>query len=294
MKKGFSKEAKIGIVTIISLVLLYAGINYLKGINLFKPVNHYYVVFHNVKDLTVSTPVYVEGFKVGLVRSIVYDYDKPGNITVEISLDKEMKINKDSYVVLGSSLLGGAELNLHLNTYISEYEKVGAVIEGRMGEDMMRSVQEDLLPSVSALLPKIDSILGSLQAIVAHPALSQSLDHIERTTGNLEVSTRQLNLLLSKDVPVIVENLKTMTGNFSEVSSNLKELDLAYTINTVNATLNNLKLATDKLNSPESSLGLLMNDRQLYDNLNSKTENASKLLFDLRENPKRYVHFSIF
>lgn len=294
MKKSFSKEAKIGVVTIVSLILLYAGINYLKGINLFKPVNHYYVVFNNVKDLTVSTPVYVEGFKVGLVRSIVYDYNKPGHITVEISLDKEMRINKDSYVVLGKSLLGGAELNLHLNTYMSEYEKVGAVVEGRVGEDMMVAIQEELLPSVSALLPKIDSILAGLQTIVAHPALSQSLDHIERTTGNLEVSTRQLNLLLSQDVPVIVENLKVMSGNFSEVSANLKGLDLAYTINMVNATLNNLKLTTDKLNSSESSLGLLMNDRQLYDNLNSTTDNASKLLLDLRENPKRYVHFSIF
>jgi len=294
MKMSFSKEAKIGIVTIISLILLYAGINYLKGINLFKPANHYYVIFSNVKDLTISTPVYVEGFKVGLVRNIGYDYENPGNITVEISLDKEMRINKDSYVVLGNSLLGGAELNLHLNTYISEYEKVGAVLEGRIGEDMMQSIQEDLLPGVSGLLPKIDSILVGLQAIVTHPALSQSLDHIERTTGNLEVSTRQLNLLLSKDMPVIVENLKTMTGNFSEVSANLKDLDLAYTVNTINATLSNLKLTTDKLNSSENSLGLLMNDRLLYDNLNSTTENASRLLLDLRENPKRYVHFSIF
>jgi len=294
MKMSFSKEAKIGIVTIVSLVLLYAGINYLKGINLFKPANHYYVIFSNVKDLTISTPVYVEGFKVGLVRDIAYDYENPGNIMVEISLDKEMRINKGSYLVLGKSLLGGAELNLHLNTYVSEHEKVGAVLEGRIGEDMMQSIQEDLLPGVSGLLPKIDSILVGLQAIVTHPALSQSLDHIERTTGNLEVSTRHLNLLLSKDMPVIVENLKTMTGNFSEVSANLKDLDLAYTVNTINATLSNLKLTTDKLNSSENSLGLLMNDRLLYDNLNSTTENASRLLLDLRENPKRYVHFSIF
>ena len=93
MKGLFTKEAKIGIVTIISLVLLYIGINYLKGINLFKPVNHYYVVCTNVKGVTISTPVFVEGFKVGLVREIKYDYHTTNKITIEISLDDDMEIS---------------------------------------------------------------------------------------------------------------------------------------------------------------------------------------------------------
>lgn len=294
-KKGLTKEAKIGIVTIVSIALLYFGINYLKGINLFKPVNHYYVTFDNVKDVTISSPVYVEGFKVGLVRSIVYDYkNDTDKITVEISLDDAMKINKGSYVVIVNTFLSGAELHIHLNKYVSEYMKAGEVIEGRMGEDMMGSVQTKILPGVEALLPKIDSILVGLQTLVNHPALSQSLEHIERTTGNLEVSSRQLNQLLSKDVPVIVSDLKMITGNFNEVSEELKNLDLITTINSVNATLANIRLATDKMNSRDNSLGLLLNDNALYDNLNNTMGNASKLLLDFRENPKRYVHFSLF
>lgn len=294
MKRGFTKEAKIGVVTIISLALLYIGINYLKGINLFKPVNHYYVTFNNVKDLTVSSPVFVEGFKVGLVRTISYDYSTTDKITVEISLDEDMKINKGSYVTLEKSLLGGAELHIHLNKYIADYMKSGSEIEGRGGDDMMKSVQEKILPTVEALLPKIDSILSGLQAIVTHPALDQSLNHIERTTNNLAVSTVRLNQLLDKDVPVIVGNLKTMTDNFSEVSSNLKGLDIETTVNTINETLANLKQTTDKLNSSDNSMGLLLNDRAFYDNLNSTTDNASKLLLDFREHPKRYVRFSLF
>ncbi len=274
--------------------MLYWGINFLKGIDLFKPVNHYFVSFGNVKDLTVSSPVYVEGYKVGLVRSIVYDYSTTGNIVVEVSLDKDMKINKDSYIVISRSLLSGAELHLHLNKYVSEYLKSGSVIEGRMEEDMMASVQENILPGVAEMLPKSDSILIGLQAIVNHPALSQSLTHIERTTSNLEVSTRELNRLLDKDVPVIMDNLKTMTDNFSEVSSEIKELDFERTIREINETLANLRITTEKLNSSDSSLGLLMNDKTLYENLNKTTQNASDLLFDLRQNPKRYVHFSIF
>lgn len=294
MKHAFTKEAKIGLVTVVSLVLLYIGINFLKGIDLFKPVNHYFVSFSNVKDLMVSSPVYVEGYKVGLVRSIAYDYSTTNNIVVEVSLDEEMKINKDSYIVISRSMLSGAELHLHLNTQVSEYLKSGEVIEGRMETDMMAALQEQVLPSVTDLLPKIDSILVGLEAIVTHPALTQSLTHIERTTANLEVSTRELNRLLDKDVPVLMGNLKTITQNFSEVSGSLKDLEIETTIREINATLANLRVTTEKMNSPENSLGLLLNDKGLYDNLNTTAKNASDLLFDLRENPKRYVHFSIF
>lgn len=294
MKSVFTKEAKIGLVSIISLALLYFGINYLKGINLFQPTNYYYVAFKNVKDVTVSSPVYVEGFKVGLVRDIVYDYDATDKITVEISLDKDMRLSKGSYITIVNTFLSGAELHIHLNKYVKEYLRPGATIEGRITEDMMSSIQQNILPSVEQILPKIDSILGGLQTLVNHPALAQSLEHIEKTTGTLETSALRLNRMLDKDVPVIVENLKTMTDNFSEVSHNLKSLDLASTVNSINATLANLKLTTDKLTTKDNSIGLLLNDRALYDNLNSTTENASKLLLDLRENPKRYVHFSVF
>lgn len=294
MKSVFTKEAKIGLVSIISLALLYFGINYLKGINLFQPTNYYFIAFKNVKDVTVSSPVYVEGFKVGLVRDIVYDYDSVDKITVEVSLDKDMRISQGSYITIVNNFLSGAELHIHLNKYSKEYLKPGATLEGRMSDDMMQSIQQKILPQVEVMLPKIDSILGGLQTLVNHPALAQSLDHIEKTTGMLETSTRQLNQMLNRDVPGIMSNLQTMTANFSEVSSNLKSLDLASTVHSINATLDNLKLTTDKLNSKDNSIGLLLNDKTLYDNLNSTTENASKLLLDLRENPKRYVHFSVF
>lgn len=294
MKQIFSKEAKIGLVTIVSLVLLYFGINYLKGVNLFKPVNHYEVEFDNVNGVTISSPVYVEGFKVGLVREIRYDYEKMDKIIVDVSLDEKMRINKGSYITIVNSFLGGAELHIHLNKYVDDYLKPGDRVEGRMGEEMMQSVQEKILPSVEAMLPKIDSILVGLQALVNHPALRQSLEHVERTTSNLEISTRRLNALMEWDVPGIVADLKKITNDFSEVSGELKDLNLQQTFDHVNATLANLKVTTEKFNSTDNSLGLLLNDRALYDNLNSTAGNASKLLLDLREHPKRYVHFSVF
>lgn len=294
MKQIFTKEAKIGLVSIISLVLLYFGINYLKGVNLFKPVNHYEVIFENVKGVTISSPVYIDGFKVGLVRDIKYDYENMDKVMVDISLEEQMRINKGSYITIVNSFLGGAELHIHLNKYVDDFLKPGDQVDGRMEEEMMQSVQEKILPGVEALLPKIDSILVGLQTLVNSPALTQSLMYVEKTTANLETSTRQLNSMLSNDVPEIVSELKTITGNFADVSSQLKNMDLQQTVSDVNATLDNLKAATNKINSEESSIGLLLNDRQLYDNLNSTAENASKLMLDLREHPKRYVHFSVF
>jgi phospholipid/cholesterol/gamma-HCH transport system substrate-binding protein len=294
MKKRFTKEAKIGIITIISIALLYMGINYLKGINLFKPSNQYFVAFDNVKDVTISSPVFVDGFKVGLVRSLSYDYNVTNKIMVEISLDNGMRINKGSYMLIVRSFLGGAELHLYLNKYTDEYMKSGETMEGRMGRDMMGSVQDNILPAMESLLHRIDSVLTGLQTLVNHPALLQSFDHIEKTTANLEVSSQRLSQVLSTDVPLIVSDLKTITCNFSGISENLKSLDLQTTVRSVNETLTNLNLATNKMNSKDNTLGLLLNDSSLFYHINGTMENASKLLFDLREHPKRYVHFSLF
>jgi phospholipid/cholesterol/gamma-HCH transport system substrate-binding protein len=294
MKAKFTKEMVIGIVTIISLALLYIGFNYLKGINLFKSVNYYYVTCSNVKDLVVSIPVFVEGFKVGLVHKIDNDDSTTNKINVEIHLDKGMKINKGSYITLEKTLLSGAELHIRLNTYVDEYLESGSTIEGRSQADMMVAVQTQLLPQLTDMLPKLDSILYGLQTLINHPALAQSLTHIEQTTANLEVSSRQLNRLLEQDVPGIAGNLKTATGNFVELSENMKQLNLSESVDLLNATLGNLNRTTVKLNAEDNSLGLLLNDSLLYNNINQTINNASNLIIDFRQHPKKYIHFSVF
>ena len=294
MEKKFSKEIKIGIAAIISIVLLYIGINYLKGINLFKPANYYYVSCSNVRDITISTPVFVEGFKIGLVRSIEYDYSSINKITLEISLDKGMRINKGSYISIESTLLSGAILNIELNKYVTEYLKPGDMIEGRLKGGMISSVEEKLLPMVADMMPKIDSILTGLQALVNSTALTQSLTNLESATKQLEGSSLRLNTFLKNDVPEISLNLKTTTSNLSLFSDNLNKLNLEQSINSLNSTLGNINMLSLKLNSKDNSLGMLLNDSLLYYNLNRTLGNASELLFDFKQNPKRYVRFSLF
>jgi phospholipid/cholesterol/gamma-HCH transport system substrate-binding protein len=294
MAKKFSKEVKIGIAAILSLVLLYIGVNYLKGINLFKPANYYYVACTNVKDINISSPVFVEGFKIGLVRSITYDYSSVDKITLEVSLDKGMKINKGSYVSIESTLLSGSELHIKLNKYVTEYYRPGDTLEGRVKEGVFSSVENDILPQITEMMPKIDSILTGLQALVNNPALMQSLNNLEGATKQLETSSVQLSAFMKNDVPVLAANLQTTTENLSAFSDDLNRLNLKQSINSLNATLENMQTLTGKLNATDNSLGLLLNDSLLYNNLNRTVINASDLLYDIKQQPKKYVRFSLF
>jgi phospholipid/cholesterol/gamma-HCH transport system substrate-binding protein len=295
MKKIFSKEAIIGLVTLISLFILYFGINYLKGINLFKPANHYYVLMPNVSELQTSSPVYVDGFKVGIVNKIEFGFDNPSSaIVVLISLDEKMKIPAGSYFELKSGLTSGAYLNLVLNKYVSNYYQIGDTIDGTSDAGLMDRISTQLLPQIESILPRLDSILVGIQTVVNHPALSQSFNHIEATTANLQKSSIQLNNLLSKDIPVITGYLKEVSSNFVEVSSDLKKLDLNTTLTKVEQAIENIDRMSLQLNSKNNSLGLLLNDRSLYDHLDATAKNAADLLKDINEHPKKYVQFSLF
>jgi len=294
MGKKISKEVIIGITTIISLVLLYIGINYLKGINLFKPANYYYVACTNVKDINVSSPVFVEGFKVGLVRDISYDYSTVDRITLEIRLDRGMNISKGSYVTIESTLLSGAELHIHLNKFVTEFHKPGDLLEGRFKEGMITSVEGSILPGIAELMPKIDSVLTGLQTLVNNTALTQSLTNLENTTEQLKATSIRLNDFLKSDVQEIANGLKETSHNLSTFSQDLNKLNFEQSINSLNATLDNMNSLTLKLNANDNTLGLLLNDTILYNNLNRTINGASDLLIDIKQNPKKYVRFSLF
>jgi phospholipid/cholesterol/gamma-HCH transport system substrate-binding protein len=247
----------------------------------------------DVSELQVSSPVYVDGFKVGIVSAINFHYNRPGNTMVQVSLDKNMKVPAGSYAELKSGLTSGAYLSLRLNTYVGTYLAIGDTITGQSHEGLMDQLSATW-PQVENLLPRLDSILSGIQMLVNHPALNQSLTQIEATTAGLQKSSEQLNALLAKDVPVVLSNLNKVSSDFAVLSGNLKEVDVQGTVATLDQTLGNIHRITQQLNDSTNSLGLLLNDRSLYQHLDSTARNASELLLDLKQNPKRYVHFSIF
>ena len=291
--KYITKEVRIGIAGIIALCILVYGINYLKGINMFKPSSYFYVKFQNVNGLAKSSPVFADGVRVDIVRDIYYDYNQAENVIVEVELDTELRIPKGSSAELVSELMGGVRMNILLANNPREKYAVGDTIPGKLNNGMMESVAA-LMPQIEQMLPKLDSIMISLNNILNNQSIPATLHSVEKTAANLEVASGQLKVLMGRDIPQLTGKLNTIGDNFITISGNLKEIDYAATFKEIEQTLANVKMVTEKLNSKDNTVGLLLNDPQLYNNLNATTANAASLLEDLKEHPKRYVHFSLF
>ncbi len=291
--KYITKEVKIGIAGIAALCILVYGINYLKGIHMFKPASYFYVKFNNVNGLTKSSPVYADGFRVGIVRELYYDYDNPGNVLAEIDVEPDLRIPKGSSAELAAEMLGGVRMNLLLANNPRERYEIGDTIPGNLNNGMMEKVA-NMVPQIEQMLPKLDSILSSLNNVLANPAIPATLQNVQSLTASLAVSSRQLQTLMDKDIPQLTGKLNTLGDNFIVMSDNLKQIDYAAAMQKVDSTLANVRTLTEKLTSKDNTVGLLLNDPTLYNNLNATTANAASLLEDLQAHPKRYVHFSLF
>ena len=294
--KYFTKEVKIALVAIAGVVVLFFGMNFLKGLNIFSSEDNYYVQFSDITGLSSSSPVYADGFKVGVVKDIIYDYSHTEGSKVLIGVDKQLRIPQGSSAEIVSDMLGNVKVNLLLANNPREKVAPGGLIKGMNNDGAMGKLQ-DMVPAVEKMLPKLDSIMTSLNAILADPAIRQSLHNVQAITDNLTTSTAQLNTLmagLNKNVPGMMAKANNVLDNTETLTANLAAVDVASTMRQVDQTIANVQQLTAKLNSKEGSLGLLMNDTQLYDNLNSTMRNADSLVIDLRQHPKRYVHFSVF
>lgn len=288
-----NKEARIGLAGIAALCILVYGINYLKGIHMFKPASYFYVQFGNINGLTKSSPVFADGYRVGIVRELYYDYTKPGNVVAEIDVEPELRIPKGSTAELTTDMLGGIKMTLLLANNPREKFQVGDTIPGYANEGIMGQAAA-MVPQIEKMLPKMDSILTSLNTLLADPALASTLHHVESMTAHLDGASGQLQALMDKDIPQLTGKLNVLCDNMAEISGNLKQIDYMAAMQKVDSTLANVQRFTDQLGRKDNTVGLLLNDPGLYNNLNETSANASRLLEDLRLHPKRYVHFSLF
>ena len=291
-----TKEIKIALVAIVGILIMYFGINFLKGMNLFSTNNAYYMTFDDIQGLGASTPIYADGYKVGIVDGLEYDYKENGPIKVKVDIIKDLRIPQGSKAEIVKDLMGNLQVNLLLANNPRERVEPGGIIPGAVNGGMMDKAA-NLVPVVEKMLPKLDSILTSVNALLADPALAASLHNVETITSNLTVSTRELNTLmagLNKQVPGMIGKANGVLDNTNRLTANLASLDVQGTLNKVNQTLESAHQFTEKLNSNQGSLGLLMNDTKLYDNLTSTMSHADSLVIDLKAHPKRYVNFSVF
>lgn len=298
MKQIFRKEVLIGLIVIIALAILFVGIDFLKGVNVFKAANYYIATYTNVEGLAISAPVTVNGYKVGLVREINYEYDNPGHVQVEISLNKNLKVPRGTQAVIKSDMLGTASIELKMGAD-PNFHAVGDELEGVVASGLMDNVSNKLLPSVGEIMPKIDSLLTNINKIVSDPALLNSMKRLDAISANLEKATSRLSAVMAT-LPPITSDVKSITGSLTQSTDDLTKLtarlrdvpvdSLAADIAAVTA---NLKELSAQLNDPNSTIGKLTHDPQLYNTLNSTISSLDSLFIDIKKNPKRYISIKL-
>ena len=321
MKKLVTPEIKIALVAIVGIVILFFGMNFLKGLNLSSSDIHYNMQFDNVDGITPTTPIYANGFKVGTVKDIVYDYDDPSKpINVSVAIDKDMRIPMGSTAEIENDIMGNVKVNLILGN-AKQYLKQDGIIVGSINGGILGKMKNSL-PEVQRIIPKIDSILTNIVALTSDPALAGTLHNANKISSDLTKSSKQLNILLAqlnKSLPAMTSKANGLLDNTNGVMTEAKAgiadarstmkgadvlitslndkvnaLDIQTTAAKLNMALDEVNKLTATLNSNKGSMGLLMNDPALYNNLNSTLRNVDSLVVNLKANPKRYVHFSIF
>jgi phospholipid/cholesterol/gamma-HCH transport system substrate-binding protein len=296
MKKIFSKEVQIALVAVVGIVVLFFGMKFLKGLTLFSSDDNYYVEFEDISGLGVSSPVYANGYRVGVVEDIIFNYDSQDQIVAVIGLNKQLRLPKGTMAEIESDLLGNVKLELAFGPNPVDIMAPGDTLYGKKQSGALGKAA-DMLPRIENMLPKLDSILASVNMLLADPAISSSIHNVDQITANLATTTRELNLLtasLNQQMPGTLSKVDGLLDNTNTLTKNLSDLDIAMMMAKVNNTLQNVEQMTAKLNSNEGTLGLLMRDQELYRNMSSTMGHVDSLMIDLKQHPKRYVHFSIF
>lgn len=288
-----SKEVKIGLTGIVAIVVLYLGITFLKGMSIFNTSDKYYITFRDAKGLSKSSSVFADGYQIGVVSDITYDYNKPGEVIIEISVDDDVRIPEGTKAQLAEGMLGGCTLNMTMGTNPKVAIQPGDTIKGDDASGLMAKA-EQMLPEVEVVLHHVDSLILTLNRVAGDPSIQQTLANAEALTNNLAQSTTQLNVLLNKQLPTLLTTFNAVGKNAEELTGNLAKLDMQQTLDQVNNTITDVQNLMKMLESPEGNLGLLLNDTALYHNLNTTIGSANSLLLDFQSHPKRYVHFSVF
>lgn len=298
-----TKEVKVGLLALVAGVILYIGFNFLKGVDFFSPTKRYFIIYNDVDGLTVSNPVETNGLTVGRVNSISLMTDRGNKILVTIDIDDALAVGDSTVAVLSNSdLLGGKNIVLKLGNNSKVYGN-NDTLKGYKDKPFTEVLQERAMP----ILTNLDSTIHKVNKVFGDE-LGTS---IGVTMHNFELASHDLRGMMSDNR----RNISTITSNVAELTTSLKEtersvkpllvklsafadslndLQLKQTVARADAAMKGLQDITTKINNGQGTLGLMVNDKRVYDNLDQSIKDLDKLLVDLQKNPKRYVHFSVF
>ena len=291
--KRISKEVKIGAAFLIALALLYIGVNFMKGSSVFSKYNTYYTVLSHSGGVAPSSVITVNGYQVGTVSDVAYDYTTPNRIVVTLRVAESLRVPKGSRALIVSSFMDGASISLSLAQGVDYYANgdtiASGVVNGLMGE-----VENVMLPQINAMVPKVDSLITALTALVSNPAFANSLSNVESVSHKLNYMADDLNRLFHNELPQLVTSLQGTADNVQSITSELATIDFGQTMEEVDGTISNLRALSTALMSDQGSVGRLLNDTAFYNNLNGVCTNANALIEDVKAHPSRYINISVF
>jgi phospholipid/cholesterol/gamma-HCH transport system substrate-binding protein len=296
-KLKISREFRVGLLAVVAVFVLYFGLNFLKGVDIFTPVNYFYGTYEHIDGLVPSAPVYIKGLKVGQVEAVDYNFQRKTSFVVKVSVNKEVELPEGALMELfDDGLMGGKAIQLVYEPYTSgvNLHEKGDTLRSGLGGGLMADLTGTLMPKIESIAVQADSLLRSVRLLVDGGSVQNSLSALETTTAELAQSSTALRRMMHNQVPAILNDVNALTGDFRVISSNLRTIDFAATMQQVDLTIRDLNQISTKITNGEGSLGLLINDTQLYTNLSNTANSADQLLIDLKSNPKRYVHFSLF
>lgn len=312
-----SSYIKIGIVIALSITGLVWGINYLKGHDFFKNQDSYYVVYEKIDGLQVASPVLIRGFKVGVVREIKFHTDNSGRLMVKLLIDNQIKLKKNAIAqIFSSDLMGSKSIEIidgNTNVFHFPGDTLLPSIEGSLQEQVslqmlpLKTQAEKLMKDMEEAIATIKYVFNE----TTRDNLEKSFASIKTTIIKIEHSSFLLDTIvtsqkgrlerifaniesISNNIRINNEKISNIITNFSIISDSLRKAEISKTMIAANDALKHVELVFEKINSGQGSLGMLVNNDSLYKNLENTTRNLNALVFDLRENPKRYIHFSIF
>lgn len=310
-----SKYTKLGLLIVVTLTILIWGLSYLKGNDFFSRSNHYYVIYKSVDGLLESNKVTINGYQVGQVRDIEFAPDKSGNLMVTLMIDASFKIPVNSVAqIVSSDIMGTRSVKLVVsreNEYYSPYDTIPGDVEA----DLKEQVSMQVLPiknKAEQLLSTLDSAITVLTVILNEDArknLTESFANINQTIENIEKTSADLQDIVSTgkgSIQQIVANFEDITTmfknnseeldntikNLSSFSDSLSEISISPIVLNISKATDQILTTLEKLNSDESTAGLLLNDPKLYESISALSNNLSYLANDIQANPKRYLQFS--
>jgi phospholipid/cholesterol/gamma-HCH transport system substrate-binding protein len=309
-----SDETKVGILAAFGITILIIGYSFLRGSNLFEKRIYYYAIYNKIDGLNNSDPVTLNGFPIGKVAALSLLDDTSGKSLAKIHLTKDVNIPENSsFQLYSSDLLGEKAIQLILGDS-KIYAHEGDTFSGDVSATLQEEVSMQILPvkeKAEDLLGSIDTVINTIKVIIQGGQIESSLGNIQKATSEFEKVARHLDTLvvtqsgtlsriftnvekITANLDSNSENLTRIFDNFAQVSDSLNQANIKQTINNLNKSLEELQVLLGKINNGEGTLGMLVTEKKLYDNLNNTLQNLESLIADVEAHPSKYVHFSLF